>query len=70
MEMNSWDPSNWRGYTVSWVDPTCDWKGRISEYIIVTDENTLLDNVEKQFETSEDKTSIAKEMLSAIGIKI
>jgi hypothetical protein len=46
------------------------WTARVTHCIIVTDENVLLDNIEKQFEAAEDQTSIAREMLSAIGVKI
>lgn len=46
-----------------------DWSNEWN-FIIITDEHALLDNVEAQFQESEDKTSLAKEMLAFIGVKV
>jgi hypothetical protein len=61
------EDSNWKHISATW-NPSLT--AKVTHYIIVSDENVLLDNIEKQFETSEDQTSIAREMLSAIGVNI
>lgn len=66
------EDNEWR-ITSSWTI-NVDWKGYWSSssqtFIIVSDENSLIDNIEEQFQKSEDKTSIAEEMLTSIGVKI
>lgn len=66
------EDNEWK-ITSSWTI-NVDWKGYWNNssqtFIIVSDENLLIDNIEEQFQKSEDKTSIAEEMLTSIGVKI
>jgi hypothetical protein len=62
--MNSED---WK-ITASWT-MYVDWS-QFKGFVFASDENDRIDGIEEQFQKSEDKTSIAIDMLASIGIKV